>query len=297
MELPIPQIFLIENADGVLELIDGLQRVSSIIQFMNPDKINHEELVLEGCDLVPELNGLKFEDLPLKLRLQLKRSAVRAIIIKRQSKAFLRYEMFKRLNTGGSTLSHQEIRNCSARMVDEGTMFYEFLQELAKAKSYRSTIQSLSQADAEQRMDEELVLRYFALKNDRDRFRGSVRDWLDAYMEDVIFDREHFDYDEEGDNFRKVFRLIDKALGDGAFVKYRSGNPIGSLAPAYFEAVTMGVYEAYDHVLTLSKETVQETIAAVLESKEFKSFTGPGANTKPKMRGRIRAVKEALLAA
>ena len=53
------------------------------------------------------------------------------IVIKRQSKSFLRYEMFKRLNTGGALLSPQEIRNCSVRMLgDHGVSFYAFLLDL-----------------------------------------------------------------------------------------------------------------------------------------------------------------------
>jgi hypothetical protein len=53
LELPIPQIFVIENSDGVLELIDGLQRLSSVIQFINPVALPLEPLRLEGCDLIP----------------------------------------------------------------------------------------------------------------------------------------------------------------------------------------------------------------------------------------------------
>src|SRR5436190_1903675 len=54
LELPIPQIFVIENESGVLELIDGLQRVSSVIQFMDAHSLKLPPLVLSGCDLVPE---------------------------------------------------------------------------------------------------------------------------------------------------------------------------------------------------------------------------------------------------
>ena len=121
LELPIPPIFLIENDDGVLELIDGLQRTSSVINFIESSLIELPPLVLDGCDLIKELNTKSFLDLPMTLRMRVKRSSVRAIIIKRQSKPFLKYEMFKRLNTGGALLSPQEIRNCSSRMADSYT--------------------------------------------------------------------------------------------------------------------------------------------------------------------------------
>ena len=207
LELPIPQIFVIEDESGVLELIDGLQRISSLIQFINAEKISLKPLVLEGCDLISELNGMSFKDLPLKLQLQLKRSSARTIIIKRQSKPFLRYEMFKRLNTGGSSLSSQEVRNCSARMAGTaGTKFYEFIQELAGHSAYKTCISPISPPDRDQKGDEELVLRFLALKNSRKNFRGSVRDWLDTYMESIIFERIRFDASLERVTFQRTFR-------------------------------------------------------------------------------------------
>ena len=86
LELPVPQIFVIENQDGVLELIDGLQRISTILQFMEPQSIGLEPLTLDGCTLVPGLNGLTFTQMPLSLRLRIKRSPIRTVVIKKQSK-------------------------------------------------------------------------------------------------------------------------------------------------------------------------------------------------------------------
>ena len=148
LELPVPQIFVIENEDGVLELIDGLQRVCSVIQFIDPTKLELDSLVLIGCDLITDLNDNKFNDLPLSLRLRIKRSSVRTVVIKRQSKSFLRYEMFKRLNTGGTSLSPQEIRNCSSRMLgEEGVKFYSFLQYKAQSEHFKNCIETISQSD------------------------------------------------------------------------------------------------------------------------------------------------------
>ena len=248
LELPIPQIFVIENPDGVLELIDGLQRISSVIQFISADLISLEPLRLQGCDLIPDLNGSAFNDLPMSLRLRLKRASVRTIVIKRQSRSFLRYEMFKRLNTGGAILSPQEIRNCSARMLgEEGTKFYAFLQELATSDSFLKCTETLAQQEQEQKGDEELVLRFFACKNAQDSFRGSVRDWLDDFMEGILLQRIDFDMDDERRIFRDLFGFIADVLGSGAFVKYRGTAAVGGLAPAYFEAVAVGVVSSLNH--------------------------------------------------
>jgi len=293
--LPVPQLFVIENENGVLELIDGLQRVSSIIHFVDPEKLGYEPLVLSGCDLIQELNGNTYQDLPLVLQLRIKRTAVRMVVIKRQSRSFLRYEMFKRLNTGGEILAPQEIRNCSARMVgDIGTRFYEFLQKCAGDEDFKTCTEPLSESDKERKGDEELVLRFFALKNHRGEFRGSVRDWLDNYMESVLLERAQFDYEHERRVFSDLFAFLSEAMGTGAFVKYRGDAPIGALAPAYFEAVAMGTFEGLPSLDAKYGPVVKKSVIELVQTNEFREVTGPGANARWKMAKRIEIVAEKL---
>jgi Protein of unknown function DUF262 len=317
LELPIPSIFVIEKESGVLELIDGLQRISSILHFIDPQSLrltttaeteNEDEdtleiedtppeipepLTLEGCDLVKELNGLTYEKLPLTLRLRLKRTAIRTVIIKRQSSQFLRYEMFKRLNTGGSKLSDQDIRNVNARMLGEtGTSFYKMLAEASHFASFRKTIELLPAAALDTRSDEELVLRFFATKNYLPQFRGNVSDWLDGYMEEVLLGGLSID-DQELKQFHDVFNLLAEKFGPHAFVKYRNGEPLGGLAPAYFEAVSMGALERQKELEALNPEQAKKVLAAAVESKEFRRVTGPGANSLPKLKRRIELISQA----
>ncbi|MCL1532388.1 DUF262 domain-containing protein [Xanthomonas nasturtii] len=293
LELPIPQIFVIENQDGVFELIDGLQRVSSVLQFMQPKSLGLEPFKLSGCDVIKSLNGSSYTDLPMSLRLRLKRSALKTVVIKRQSKSFLRYEMFKRLNTGGSELAPQEIRNCSVRMLGEnGVQFYTMLMDLAADNNFSATISTLSSADLEQKANEELVLRFFAAKNYRKMFRGSVRDWLDDYMESILLGFEDFNTEEQSKEFIATFKIIREIFGETAFVKFRGGTPIGGLAPAYFEAIAIGTYEAYSNNLIDMKIKYKDKIVETVQSKEFREVTGPGANSKSKLETRIRLINE-----
>jgi hypothetical protein len=297
LELPIPQIFVIENSTGVIELIDGLQRVSSVIQFIEPTALELEPLRLVGCDLIPDLDGKLFEDLSLTLKLRIKRSSVRTVVIKRQSSSFLRYEMFKRLNTGGSSLMPQEIRNCTARMLgDEGVHFYEFLQECASNQSFRNCTETLSSADREQKADEELVLRFFATKNAQEMFHGSVRDWLDDYMEAVLLQRVGFNYAKESSEFASVFEVLDRKIGAGAFVRYRGQTPVGGLAPAYFEAVAIGTYRNLPLVGGADAERFRTAVADTVQSDEFRWATGPGANSREKLEKRIATIEAAIRA-
>ena len=296
LELPVPQIFVIENPDGVFELIDGLQRISTVIRFINPDKIDEDPLELDGCELINGLNGQTFDDLPLRLRLRIKRSAIRMVVIKRQSKPFLKYEMFQRLNTGGSILEPQEIRNCSARMLGEaGIRFYDFLKERADEDEFKACTSTISDRDREQKGDEELVLRFYALKNGKDLFKGHIRDWLDNYMEGVLLDRIEFDYEKEKEDFSKLFGYLADVMGENAFVKFRDNRPIGGLSPAYFEGVSVGTFKALDEVQDVPEEEVREKIISTVQTDDFQEVTGPAANTRKKLDGRISIIEEALL--
>ena len=295
LELPIPQIFVVENQDGTLELIDGLQRISSVVHFVQPDLLGLDTLHLDGCDLIPALNGSAFDDLPLALRLRIKRSSVRAVVIKRQSTSLLRYAMFKRLNTGGSELEEQEIRNCTARMVGaKGVAFYDFLRTCADDEAFQVCTSTLSDSSREKRGDEELVLRFFALKEGFELFKGSVRDWLDRFMEDVIFEKRPFDIANQTADFSRLFAFLKEAVGEGAFVRYRGGSAIGGLAPAYFEAVSLGVWQVLDSLENIPADTVRNKLVATLEHETFRANVGSGSNSLQKFNGRIDFIRESL---
>jgi hypothetical protein len=297
LELPVPQIFVIENEDGVFELIDGLQRVSSVIQFLSPTSLTMEPLVLSGCSLIPGLDSKSLSDLPLSLKLRIKRTTIRMVVIRKQSQGFLRYEMFKRLNTGGSNLEPQEIRNCSARMFGKkGVEFYAFLVELAKSEPFAKCASFLPDPVLEQKGDEELVLRYLALKNSINEFKGSVRDWLDSYMENVLLKTDPFPYEVERTDFLNVFQCAYEKLGETAFVRYRDGKPVGSLAPAYFEAISIAIRNTLPLTRQKTPAEVRDTVTNVIEQDVFRRVTGPGANSREKLKARIDLVEVALRA-
>lgn len=293
LRLPIPPIFLIENEWGGLELIDGLQRTSSVLQFLDHEVIGQPELILEGCDILRDINGMKFSDFNTSVRLGLKRTPIRAVIIKKSGDGYVKYEMFKRLNTGGSLLSSQEIRNCSSRMVDGGVEFYAIIQSLASNADFKLAISRLPEPDIEQRADEELVLRFFAVRSYRDEFRGNVREWLDNFMEGILFKRIEMFKDIE--DFSEFFAFVANKFGDTAFSRSRDGQAFGRLAPAYFEAVVGALANELDKISDRDSAELKQKLSDVFETGEFKAASGPGANSKGKMETRIDLVKQAIL--
>lgn len=291
--LPIPPIFMIEGDSGILELIDGLQRTSSVLQFLDNAAIGEPELRLVGCDIIRELNGKSFDDLPLPVRLKIKRSPIRATIINKSGDAFVKYEMFKRLNTGGELLSAQEIRNCSSRMVEGGDVLYDAIQEMAKHPSFVVSTQRLPDSFREKRADEELVLRFFAVTLFRDLYHGNIEEWLDSIMEAILFNRITFNLSEQRANFERVFDLVALKLGDSAFTRFTSdGEPTGRLAPAYYEATACAFSTQYGSILNLAPADVRTRLQKAYSDDRFLESTGPGANTIPKLERRVEVVAE-----
>lgn len=294
--LPIPPIFLIENEDGILELIDGLQRTSSVLQFLDNAAIGQPELRLEGCDIIKSLNGLTFQDLPTSLRFKLKRSPIRATIINKSGDPIVKYEMFKRLNTGGSLLSAQEIRNCSSRMISGGDRFYESIQEMAQFPEFKRAISRLPESSIEKRGDEELVLRFFAVTGYREGFKGNIEEWLDSLMEKILFKEIEFDPESQKQSFLSVFSLISSKLGDEAFTRFNDHNEAtGRLAPAYYEAVVATFAQYMADLQVIDSEVLKNRLIEAFSSEEFKAATGPGANTIQKLGTRIFSVSKHLL--
>jgi hypothetical protein len=126
LEMPVPPIFVIEESDGKYQLIDGLQRISSYLHLRGKLDARHLDppitpgnmLELSDCDIVQELNGLTYDDLPESLKIRVKRAFIRVEVVRKETNPRFKYHMFKRLNTGGELLSDQEVRNCTIRLLD-----------------------------------------------------------------------------------------------------------------------------------------------------------------------------------
>ncbi len=298
--LPVPQIVLFQRHDGVLELIDGLQRVSSLIRFVTgnaPESVGDDfqgPLKLIGCDILRSLNGQDFKSLDAVLQLELKRKTLRAIVIRRTNDPNLRYEMFKRLNSGGSPAEAHEIRNASLRIVGEaGEKFLGFLRECAEHDGFQETTEVLSD-QAKQRLGrEELVLRFFALKLSIASYKGSITDWLDAFSEAVVLGQFEFHYQLERSEFFQFFKLLAEKFGEEAFVKHKNDRALGGLAPAYFDAVTMGLFPMQNRLAKIpsieAKRILNEAVGH--ENESFRENVGPGANAVPRLHRRIEEVR------
>lgn len=297
LEMPVPPIFVIEADEGVYELIDGLQRISSYLHFRGErlGETENDFLVLQGCDIVDDLNGLTFEKLPKALQIKIKRSFVRMEVIKKESEISLKYHMFKRLNTGGEILSAQEIRNCTIRLL--GAKGIDFLEECSKNADFQSVIKRIASDKIRTRYDQELVLRFFAIKNDIDNYKYPVTEYLTRYLEKITEGHITFDFDEEKKVFEKTFGFIKEYLGEEAFSgKTSSGTIRNEFVLYYFDGITVSVANLIGKITGCDcAQKVVETINEIKYGPELQSYkTGSINGVKTRIRLFTEGVEKVL---
>lgn len=234
--IPIPSLFAAANRDSSWELIDGVQRLSTLIHFVGdviylPRIARTTSLRLEGLEKLSTFNKKQFSDLTDTVQRQFLLKPLKVTLITDKSDMNVRFDLFERLNRGGVQLTPQEIRACLYR-----GPFNEFLKELAKSPTFRRVAHVRRGAEHDGTR-EDLVLRFFAFFYRYEKFEHSVTEFLNEYMEEAA---KQFDYTTNRSLFERTFDVLAKALPAGITRGKR-------VTPAnLFEAVAVGAALALD---------------------------------------------------
>lgn len=280
--IPIPSIFVAQREDGIWDVIDGLQRLSTIFQFMgillNDNGELYEPLKLLKTNYLPSLENKVWESenenesFTMTQRLIIKRAKIDIKIITRESDSESKYELFQRLNTNGTSLSDQEIRNCLLLMVNKD--FYNFVDELSKDKNFLDTI-SITEKSINESYNKELVLRFFIYRHCKpDEISRSQE--LGTYITDKMLqfaNNNDFDKSSEKSAFMETFKLLNEALNDDAFRKYNNNRFTGPFSISAYECIIPGLSNNYKN---LSANFVSETIKRMWNTERFITNSGAG---------------------
>lgn len=287
--IPIPPIFVAQRADGVWDVVDGLQRLSTIFQFM--DALKDEEgnpvapLVLESTKYLPSLGGHRWEGdesggakvLSSAQRLLLKRSKIDASIILKESDEKAKYELFQRLNTGGSPLSDQEVRNSLLVMINHD--LYRWLKHLADNAAFQECI-ALTDRALEEQYDMELALRFIVLRTMTNAALGSIGDMGEFLTDQAVTLAEGkastLAPDEE-QAFETTFALLQQQLSSDSFRRYdwHRKKFMGGFSVSAFEAVALGVGANYE-ALSAKPDIILDKVKALWADTVFVSNSGSG---------------------
>ncbi len=219
INVPVPSIFLYEYDFSKYEVMDGLQRITSILEFFD------NKYQLEGLELWSELNGKYYEDLPLEIRTAVERRYLSAVILLKetasdeQKEKMMKRFVFERLNTGGVKLSDQEIRN--ALYTCE---FNEALVTIAESKDFRTLWGKLEDESYSRMEDCELVLRFFAYKSAcKNNVAKPTAFLLDKYAE-IAKQFTYHDVEVLKRLFNETLEIATKLFGNTAFKSSEKSN-------------------------------------------------------------------------
>ncbi|RDB07169.1 DUF262 domain-containing protein [Runella aurantiaca] len=271
--LPIPYMFLADN-DGRSEIVDGSQRIRTLDYFLAND------FKLQKLEKLTELEGFRFQDLPLSRQRRLKKRTIRLIELTDKADWDTRKDVFQRINTTPVLLSAMEIR----RGYFEGT-FNSFIEQCSNNQKF-AILCPISKERTDRSERQELVLRFFAYTEKYTSFVHRVDDFLDEYMKEK---QNKFDADSMAEMFEDMLDFVDMYFPYG----FRKTINHNSTPRVRFEAIAVGVS------LALQENPKLKPAIPVIEwlnSKEFEDITTTdAANNRNKLIGRIEFVKNKLL--
>lgn len=291
--LPIPPIFVFQNRDGKWELIDGQQRVSTFLQFMGKLKNSEgellERLTLQETQYLPHLNGLGWSDdteessntLPYSLRLSFKRHRLDVQILTSNVGEQAKFDLFDRLNTGGSFASEQEIRNNILLM--SNSQIYHWLDKLSKDKNFINTV-ALSDKLIAEAYDQELVLRFIALFK-YEYTSSELGEFLNRIGNNIAEDK-NFDMAGIETTFRSTFELLNLTLEDKSFKKYdiQVDDFKGKFMVSAFEGISVGLANNINDYTKNDVALLKDRIKQLHCNKDYKSFTKSGTNASTRIK-------------
>jgi hypothetical protein len=279
--LPIPIIFVAEDKNGRLEIVDGSQRIRTLAAFLT------NELMLDDLEKLTEMNGLRYDDLPPSRKRKINNTAIRMIVLSDAATEEVRNDLFERINRGSDLL-----RNMEKRKGIYPGKFNEFIYKDCAKNKILERLAPLAKAVVKRQEHEELVLRFFALIDQYPRFRthrkgiGSV---LDEYMDEMNRRFNDSIKNEKKAQFESMLDFVENSFlygftrGHGKYV-----------SRVFFEAISVGVYLALKENPDVEVRSID--IKKWLQDEYFYSLiSGTNTHSPDRMRQRIEYVKSKIL--
>lgn len=237
MGIPIPMMYLFENKFGQKQVVDGKQRITALLEFLD------NKLVLKNLTILSYLNGKRFRDLDQKLQGVFEDYQLFFYIIQPPTSERVKYDIFDRVNRGGTKLNNQEMRN--ALYFGKAT---EMLKRLSSSKEF---LEATDNGIAPKRMrDQYVILRtlaFYLLFEGRFMqldepivYRSDIDDFLAKVMTFFNTEMPDDEMNQLENNFKKAMSTIYILLGKDAF-RFNSSKAANNRRPInmlFFEALS-----------------------------------------------------------
>lgn len=293
LRIPLPVLYAAEDDDERWEIVDGIQRLSTIARFIKPEVIEAQPLILEGLEYLHDYEGKDFQCLGSRLQMRLREAELIIHLIRKGTPPEVKFNIFARINTGGVSLSSQELRHAitpgKARgLLEAWANFPEFLE--ATDGSVRSV-----------RMDDrELVLRFIAFYMlGLEAYRQPDMDGFLVIAMKAINSADDAHLAQVRERFVKAMTTARLIFGKDAFRKrFFFEAPRLPINKAVFEALSVNLALLSDSqraLLVERGEQVRAAFVALCLDRAFESAISQGTGDVRKVNRRFNAIKEMFL--
>jgi hypothetical protein len=303
LNVPIPPVFLYEWELGRYEVMDGQQRLNTIVEYYE------NGFPLKGLEKWKELTGYRYRDLPDTLQRGLDRRRISATVLvvdrpkdQQPQHSDVRKLVFDRLNTGGLQLNPQELRNCLYdspfnRLLIElsRTTLFQKLWDIPLYDDHVDSTGQVKEPLASDRLyrrmlDCEIVLRFFAFRR-HGKIKGSVRSILDKCMEDFIGKSEE-DVQQHRNEFLERLKLAANLFGDHTF-RYRDESGNWRLSQPLYDAVMVAIDRHWSRrsAFLKQKRHVAKRLAELLRDEDAYEVVVGRPNTAKAIEARVELLE------
>ena len=276
MGIPIPTVYLCEELDGRYSVIDGQQRMTSFVRYLD------NQFALSSLEEIPELNGKKFKDLDKSYQRIIKASTLSSTILLKESQE-LKYEIFARLNQGAMKLRPQELRNCVYR----GT-FNNMIESIAQTNKL---LPCLFLEENKRKNYQEYILRFFALRNYLE-YSSSMTKTMNNYMLKHQNDNEN-DIESAKKLFNKTIDIIKQVLGDKAFCAFdrQKHQFMRKFSGSVYDSIIIACSFFDNHDLMAHADEIRKQINDLkMNNTQYQDFTYAATGSKNRVIGRITMI-------
>ncbi len=305
LRIPLPTFYVaeLEGAEDLGEsswaVVDGIQRLSAIAEFVAPSVFELPPLRLRGLEYLSDEDGKSFRELSKSLQLRILESQFTIQVIRKTTPETVKLNIFARINTGGVPLSAQELRHAlipgQARSI---------LRDMAKSKEFRLAV--ASSVSPSRMVDREMALRYIAFRITNPETYQSQD--FDSFLREMMRQINTWSPDTIGQTFNEFSLVMASArdiFGDDAFRKrYAVQDARRPVSKALFEAVAVSLAQIRDEhgdeglrTLSLEREEVKRGFVGLMHDSRFERAISQGTGDPGRVRvrfGRLRELMESV---
>ncbi|MBA6398242.1 DUF262 domain-containing protein [Colwellia sp. BRX10-4] len=282
IQCPIPVIFLAQNTDETLAVIDGNQRLNSINLFLK------EDFALQGLTAYPELEGYKFSELDPRFQRHIQNRTIRCIVILKDTHPQIKFDVFERLNTGSVKLNAQELRHG----IYHGPLM-AIIEKLSKNKMWKG----MAGLKADKRMkSDELILRFLSLSEDWRNYQKPMTGFINGFSEKNKSKNKN-ELADLSTNFTKSVEDCYRIFGDLAFKTFSEGAVKPIFNAALFDAQMVSVNElSFSEkeliILEGKKAKIILGLLKLFHDESFSKYIGQATTDKSAVVNRIRIFRD-----